>query len=66
MLSIHQYEAFFLLSWHILNITCAIKKISEEIKELRDFMNENYCRRIGISKENSNYSLEDQNKKDLL
>ena len=29
-------------------------------------MYENYYRRIGISKENSNYSLEDQNKKDLL
>ena len=33
MLSIHQYEAFFfLLSWYILNIACAIKRSQKKSK----------------------------------
>ena len=45
------------------NILSAIKKI--EIKELRDFIYENYCRQIGFTNENSFYSMKRQ-KKDLL
>ena len=40
---------------HILNIAKAIKKMS--INEIRDFIFENYYKRIGFSKENSYYLL---------
>ena len=36
------------------------------IKELKDFIFENYYRRIGFTKENSYYSVKYQQKKDLL
>ena len=42
----------------------AIKRIA--IKELRDFIFNNYYRQIGFAKENSYYSMERQRKKDLL
>ena len=40
---------------HILNITSAIKKMA--INKLRDFIFENYYRRIEFSIENSYYSV---------
>ena len=49
---------------YILNITMAIKKMS--INESKDFTFENYCERIGISKENSYYSVKCLKEKDLL
>ena len=52
---------------YILNISRAIKKMSGN--KIRDFIFENYYKRIGISKENSHYSmkhLKKKKKKDLL
>ena len=46
---------------YMLNITRTIKKMS--INEIRDFIFENYYKRIGFYKENSYYRLK---KKDLL
>ena len=40
---------------YILNINRAIKKIS--VNEIRDFIFENYHKRMGFSKENSYYSM---------
>ena len=36
------------------------------VKELKDFIYENYCRRIGFPKENRYYSMIHHKKKDLL
>ena len=36
------------------------------IKELKDFLFENYYRRINFSKENSCYSMKDLNKKRFI
>ena len=47
---------------NILNILSAAKKI---IKELKDFIFENYYRQIGFTKENSYYSMKHRKKKDL-
>ena len=49
---------------HILNISRAIKNISAN--EIRDFISENYCKRIGFSKENSYYVMKRLKEKDLL
>ena len=46
---------------YILNIARAIKKMS--VNEIRDFIFENYCKRIGFSKENSYYSMKRLKKK---
>ena len=46
---------------YILNITRAMKKMS--VNEIRDFIFENYYKRIGISKENSYYSTNRLKKK---
>ena len=46
-----------------LNITSAIKKMT--VNEVRDFIFENYYKRIGFSKENSYYSMKHQKRKDL-
>ena len=48
---------------YILNILSATKKIT--IKEMKDFIFENYYRRIGFPKENTYYSIK-QKKKELL
>ena len=40
---------------YILNISRAIKKMS--VNEIRDFIFENYYKRIRFSKENSYYSM---------
>ena len=47
-----------------MNIFSAIKKMT--IKELKDFIFENYYRRIRFPKENSYYLMKHQKKKDLL
>ena len=49
---------------YILNIAKAIKKMS--VNEIKDFIFENYYKRIGFSKENSYYSIKHLLKKDLL
>ena len=50
---------------YILNINRAIKKIS--VNEIRDFIFENYHKRMGFSKENSYYSMKLlKKKKDFL
>ena len=49
---------------YILNITKAMKKIS--VDEIKDFIFENYYKRIGFSKENSYYSMKRLKRKDLL
>ena len=49
---------------YTLNIVRAIKKIS--VNEIRDFIFENYYKRIGFSKENSYYSMKRLKRKDLL
>ena len=48
---------------YIINIACAIKKMS--VNEIRNFIFENYYRRSGFSKENSYYSMKHQKKKDI-
>ena len=45
---------------YILNIARAIKKMP--VNEIRDFIFEDYYKRIGFSKENSYYSVENQKK----
>ena len=47
---------------YILNIASAINKMA--VNEIRDFIFENYYRRIGFSKENSCFSI-NLRKKDL-
>ena len=47
-----------------LNIVRVIKKIS--VNEIRNFVFENFFKRIGFSKENSFYSLKRLKRKDLL
>ena len=47
-----------------MNIHSAIKKM--KIKELKDFIFENYYRQIEFTKQNSYYSMKHQKKKDLL
>ena len=49
---------------YILNIAKAIKKIS--VNEIKDFIFENYYKRVVFSKENSSYSMEYLKKKVLL
>ena len=49
---------------HILNISGAIKNIS--VNEIRYFIFENYCKRIGFSKENSYYVMKRLKEKGLL
>ena len=49
---------------YILNIAKAIKKIL--VNEIKDFIFENYYKRIVFSKENSSYSMEYLKKKVLL
>ena len=49
---------------YILNITKAMKKMS--VNEIKDFIFENYYKRIGFSKENSYYSMKRLKRKDLL
>ena len=49
---------------YILNIAKAIKKIS--VNEIKDFIFENYYKKIVFSKENSSYSMEYLKKKVLL
>ena len=50
---------------YILNIARAIKKMS--VNEIRDFIFENYYKRIRFSKENNYYSVKRlKKKKDLL
>ena len=49
---------------YILNIARAIKKISAN--KIRDFIFENYYKRIEFSKENSSYSMKRLKEKDLL
>ena len=46
---------FLYIIKYILNIARAIKKIS--VNKIRDFIFENYHKRIGFSKENSYYSM---------
>ena len=46
---------------YILNIASAIKKLL--VNELRDFIFENYCKRIGFAKERSYYSMKRLKKK---
>ena len=48
---------------YVLNITSNIKKIT--IKELKDFIFDNYYSRIEFARENSYYSLKHQKKNDL-
>ena len=40
---------------YTLNITKATKKMS--VDQIRDFISEKYCKRIGFSNENSYYSI---------
>ena len=47
---------------YILNIFRAIKKMS--VNEIRDFIFENYYKRIGFSKENCYYSMKHLKKKE--
>ena len=49
---------------YTLNIVRAIKKKS--VNEIRDFIFENYYKRIGFSKESSYYSMKRLKRKDLL
>ena len=49
---------------YTLNIGRAIKKIS--IKEIRDFIFENYYKQFGLYKKNSYYSMNHLKRKDLL
>ena len=48
---------------HIVNIANALKKMT--VNEIKDFIYENYCKRIGFSKENCYYLMKQQKKKDL-
>ena len=48
---------------HILNIARAIKKIS--VKKIKEFLSENYYKRIGFSNQNNCYSIKHL-KKDFL
>ena len=48
---------------YILNIASAVKKISAN--GIRDFIFENYYKRIGFSKENSYYSMKHFKKKKI-
>ena len=49
---------------YILNIARAIKKTS--VNEIRDFIFENYYKRIEFSREDSYYSMKRLKRKDLL
>ena len=49
---------------YTLNTATAIKKIS--VNEIRDFIFENYYKRIPFSKENSYYSMKHLKREDLL
>ena len=46
---------------YILNIASTVKKMS--VNEIRDFIFENYYKRIGFSKENCYYSMKHQKTK---
>ena len=48
---------------YILNIAIAIKKMS--INEIKDFIFESYCKRIGFSKESSYYYMKHLKKKKI-
>ena len=49
---------------YTLNISRAIKRMS--VNEMRDFIFENYYKKIGFSKESSYYSIKCLKRKDLL
>ena len=49
---------------YILNIPNTIKKMA--VIEIRDFIIENYYKRIGLSKENSYYSTKHQKKRSAI
>ena len=55
---------FLCIMMYILNIAKAIQKMS--VNETKDFIFENYYKRIGFSKENSYYSMRLLKKKDVL
>ena len=46
---------------YTLNIVSVLKKMT--IRELREFIYENYCKRVGFSKKGPYYSLKKQKKK---
>ena len=49
---------------YILNVVSAIKKMT--VNELRDFIFENYYKRIGFVKESSHYSMKRLKRKDVV
>ena len=49
---------------YTLNISRAIKRMS--VNEMKDFIFENYYKKIGFSKESSYYSIKCLKRKDLL
>ena len=67
MLLIHSYKndfeifCFPIMVMYILNIVRAIKK--KTIKELKEFIFENYHQRMGFARENSYCSMKHQEKK---
>ena len=69
MLLFHPYKTIFLLFcfpniiMYTLHITSPIRKMA--VNELRDFIFENYYRRMRFAKESSFYSMKHQKKKDL-
>ena len=61
--------SFYLLCFrniimYILNISSAIKKMS--VNKIRDFIFDNYCKRIGFPKEYSYYSKKHQKKRSAI
>ena len=66
MLFFHPYKIIFLKKFYqsYKIIAKALKKIS--VNEIKEFIFENYYKRIGFSKENSYYSMKRLKKKDLL
>ena len=49
---------------YILNIACAIKKMTELRDKLRDFIFESYYKGVGFVKERSYYSMKRLTRKD--
>ena len=62
--SIFTFCVFLYIIIYILNIAKAIKKTS--INEIKDFIFENYYKRIGFSKESSYYSMKPLKKKIIV
>ena len=60
----YTFCVFLYIIMYILNFTRPIKNMS--VIEIRDFVFENYYKRIGFSKENSHYPKKRLKKKDLL